>query len=175
MLQWAYGSINLRKAIKKCITSMMSGFTMLDVNQIIFSPIIKAQGRCYAFGRHCRRSTGQFAASKHQPSDTRNPWWAQLCDVRGKSKPIRQPENLNCSFATFDILQCKPSAACNASGTRELIWTTSTGWIFPLCFLSALFLLLFCFFFFLLLCSRQIICSLVWIVLAALKGSLCRI
>lgn len=70
MLQWAYGLNNSKTAVKKCITSTMTDFSMPDVNQIMFLRITKAQDWCYAFGRSCRESRGPTAASKSQPHTT---------------------------------------------------------------------------------------------------------
>lgn len=101
MLQWAYGSNNSRKVVKKCITSTMTGFTMPDANQIMFSHIIKARGKCYAFGRCCRKSTRPFAASKYQP------FW-QMKPLMSSNPSIREPNTINnCSHAAIDILWCK--------------------------------------------------------------------
>ena len=65
MLLLAYGLKNLRTRVTKYSTSAMIDFTTLDVSQIIFLPIIKTQGRCYAYGRGCRKIKNPNAVNEH--------------------------------------------------------------------------------------------------------------
>lgn len=148
MLQWAYGLNNSRRVAKKCITSMMIGFTMLDVNQIMFSLIIKARGRCYAFGRRCTKSTRPVAVSNINLSDTGTPWRAQTLHCKDKVKSNPATRNWISVHATTDIfLQFMLLVTCYTSGTIQIFFGVARmNWVCPL------------FFFFFLSCTAPYLC-----------------
>ena len=122
---------------------MMIGFTMLDVNQIMFSLIIKARGRCYAFGRHCTKSTRPVAVSNINLSDTGTPWRAQTLHCKDKVKSNPATRNWISVHATTDIfLQFMLLVTCYTSGTIQIFFGVARmNWVCPLFFFSFFFIL----------------------------------
>lgn len=123
---------------------MMIGFSMLDANRIIFLHIIKARGRCCAFGRCFRKNTGPFAASKHQPQ-----WHMKVKDKLNSSMSESSQKqfgnwNLNCSWNYWCSL-LHALVTCNASGTIQIFPGVAT-WMDWVCLSSIFFFFLLIFF-----------------------------